>query len=239
MMIPPARPERRERGEGMRVGVSAVLSLAMIVILAGQGVAGECIDGDEYYIEALEGKIVMRAWADPHGYCIGCLTRRCASKRWAGPNTAACFRSVRGDSLRPRLIAALTPYVQQVAVNDSLRSLRREAALVLASWGVPRAGSFDVFQFVADEIARREGTIDRAARLFAAMDDARAVPFLRASYDSLRGGDLIQTRDTLVEILSGLYHLSDSSAVAFAAEIAETETDSLLVERARRVVNRP
>jgi hypothetical protein len=232
----------------------AWLFLTTMLILPSHAAAGECVETDEYFVGIVEGTIVPDIppgnderfgieWKERaiEGaiWCLQCGCPATGTNRWAGPEAAACFKQCRSKPQRVRLIAALTPRIEAAIGVDSLQVNLYSMAFTLASWGVTKAGTFDVYAFIV-KFHESAGIDPRSTlTLMAAMNDPRAITLLREKYSSLRAGNLAETRDSLVEILSCLYHLSDPSAVAFAAEIVKTESDPLLVERAKRVVNRP
>lgn len=201
-------------------------------------VGEECGDEREAYLEVLEGRrdLPYRAFRSATD-CLECDFNT-SKNRWAGPTAAAHFSRCRKDSLRTRIAAALKSYLEMDASNDSLEAMRERAAVTLASYGFTEVDSIDVYEIIVGRIGPTPNGLVLNLPMLAAMDDPRTLPFVTAIYDSLRGEGLRRQREKLIAILNCIYHLSDPAAVAFAERVAESERDSLLVERARLVARR-
>lgn len=213
-------------------------ALVSLLIGAAPAFGGECADGADAYLEVLEGRRELPY----HGFfgAASCLECRFATgaNRWADANAADALRRCREAPIRARLAAALGPYVRLDASNDSLAAMRDRAAMTLASYGFTTVDSIDIYGIIAGRAAADHNGLVFNLPLLAAMDDPRTLSFVAAAYDSLRRGDLRRNRERLAAIMNCVYHLSGAGAVRFAARVARTEQDSLLVERARRVVDR-
>jgi len=228
-----------------RIDIAALRRAAMFVFLLVAAIVpppafgGECADGDDAYLEVLEGRRTL----PNHGFfgaarCLECEFDA-AANRWSGQPAAEVLRDCRSAPIRARLAAALGPYLKLDASNDSLAAMRDRAAVTLASYGFASVDSIDVYEIIVARIEADPNGLVFNLPLLAAMDDPRALPLVTAVYDSLRGGSLRRNREKLVAIMNCLYHLSDPGAVRFAEQVMRTESDSLLVERARLIANRP
>lgn len=197
---------------------------------------GVCIHGTEYYVLKIE--------ADPREdlkdlnlhHCFRCLRweRHTESNRWAGPVTAEYFRSKRESPLRDRIRSACLKYLDGPQTDKKERLIAHEAVRTLAHFGIGHVGDHDVFEILTSD--------DPSLPLvdLAALGDPRTVPVLKESYIDLKKSDLAadRIRKECITVLNCLYHISGNEAVQLAEFIVKIETDSLLIERAKRVVNR-
>ncbi|MFN0151823.1 MAG: pepsin/retropepsin-like aspartic protease family protein [bacterium] len=228
-----------------RIDIAAPRRVAMFVFtlvaafVPSSAFGGECTDGDDAYLEVLEGRRTLPY----HGYFGAASCLECdfdvGTNRWSGSLAAEALRGCRASPIRARVAAALDRYVKLDASNDSLAAMRDRAAVTLASYGFTSADSVDIYEIIAARIATDPNGLAFNLPLLAAMDDPRTLPFVTAAYDSLRGGSLRRNREKLIAIMNCVYHLSDAGAVRFAEQVMRTESDSLLVERAALIVNRP
>jgi len=139
--------------------------------------------------------------------------------------------------LRDRLIEATRPYLADGSPNDS-PDIQYEAAITLAHWGVSQVDGWDIFSIITGRIPFRPGEFHTAMMALAALDDPRTPDFLATTYDSIRGRALPEETELLIATLNCLYHLSADEALLVATRIAENETDPVLRDRAKRVVER-
>lgn len=204
--------------------------------------AGECTEGDRYYLERLEYWAGRPYAGDPRarseiGEALGCLTHnRIDPRRWAGPSAAGYLRSLRQSPQRARVEAACVPYLTAPPpVEEYEGVLSLGAAEVLAFYGLPRAGGHDVFEI----LVRRSRATGRLLpyMALASIGDPRVFSLLDATYDSLAAAPRTdRVRWELIGLVNCLYHLPGDSAMALAAEIASADPDTAITARARHVL---
>jgi hypothetical protein len=216
-------------------------TLLAVLASPGPAVSGECGGkSDLYFVEKLElfpGTLDVSKDRDLWRLqaIFNCL-RHCPDdpRRWAGPIATACLKTMREDPQRERIVAACIPYLGISRDTGPRRRIAHSAAATIALYGTSEVEGHDIFLLLTAD--RRN--IDFFA--VAALGDRRTLAFLQATYDSLRSADggPVESRDRLEQLLNCLYHVPGDSAVSFARVIAAEEHDSLVVERARRVINR-
>lgn len=206
-------------------------SLAVVAGIANTVRAGECTQTIEHYVSVFEDGPSHREFP----YALNCLRwgTWLQTPLWAGQAHAVRFAAARNDTMVPRIEAAAR---KLLAMPDSVAAKWRCGVLnSLAAYGIARLDSLDVFAELFPA-GKRLSVPDYA--LLAILRDCRGVGILRARYLELRAGAAAGTQDEAVHVLSCLYHLPCDQALALAKDLDATETDAILRERLRRVLER-
>lgn len=198
--------------------------------------AGECGDSEKDYIACLTGNAAeSRSIYD----CLSCLACFAPDwRRWAGPFHAEELRRCRESPNRQALIRASIPLLAQEARTDSLRYLRHELSLVLASWGIDRVGDYEVYDAIVSEPLGDHGDYAQRMMALAGLRDPRTPAYVDATYDSIRSRPNWDPRFGPSAALNCLYFIPGAKAVGVAKKIAAKEKDPALRERAARVIAR-
>jgi hypothetical protein len=207
------------------------LALTAMAACAGSSAAGHCTDSREHYVAVFEAGPAHEEFS----YALTCVMDNSdiLTPLWAGKLHAARFAAARADTMVPRLREAAR---RLLALPESPNAdWRLEVLQVAAAHGIARVDSLDVFAELFTG-KRRMNRHDYA--LMAILQDCRAVPILRERYLELRADPAATDTDAAVHVLSCLYHLPCSEAVAMATELAANEKDAKLLERLRRVTER-
>ncbi len=196
---------------------------------------GECTEGEDHYLTDIEIH-----GSQAHDESFHCLQWTAADwSKWAGPIAGSMFEECRRSPIRERLTAACTPLLADTArVTLEWRIPRYRAAVLLASYGIPRVADQDIFGIITEEMRGRGslGTADYMA--LAALRDPRTVQFLAGEFDSVASVRAPDRLEVIRDILNCLYHVPGDSAVALAKTISERERDPAIKERAERVIHR-
>lgn len=210
------------------------LVLCLIGCLGGVGVAasGECVDGREAYVAALEAGPGDEGF-EYASYCVD-YDAVIRAPFWAGPNAAAAFAAARADTLRARIERAITR-LHRSAWADSADH-RQRLYSIAAHNAIARIDSVDVFT------ARFAGggpwEFD-AYEEMAILQDCRAVEVLLQRYVALRARPNPQYPGESVSVLNCLYHIPCAQSREVAKRLFATEPDAGLKERLRKVIDRP
>lgn len=215
----------------MKTGL-VVLALIGLVNSAGVAAAGECVDGREAYIAALEAGPGDEAF-DYATYCVdydGVLR----GALWAGPNAAQAFAAIRADTLRRRIELALT-HLHRSAWADSGDNRQRLYGIA-AHNAIERIDGIDVFtaRFSGGgpwEYGAYEG--------MAILQDCRAVDVLLRRYFVLRARPNPRDADEIISVLNCLYHIPCAQSREVAQRLFAIESDKTLRARLRNVIDRP
>jgi len=197
--------------------------------------AGECVDGEDEYVAALE----RGPGSEGFDYAISCLGSNPIvwDHQWAGPNAAAAFRELRADTLKPRLAKALAT-LRTTSWADSADHRFRFYSMA-ARHGIARIDSVDVFDALVESRPVHESWDGRLVyEGMAVLEDCRAVDVLHDRYLELRRDASRGYPSEILDVASCLYHIPCREAVHAAQELAATERDARLRERLRRVATR-
>lgn len=202
----------------MRVVIAILIVFA---VWAGPSPAGECVHGDDYYLECLEGEHTE----DPEYpgiskslRCVGVHGKH--QMRWGNKAEREYLFSSQTYEQRQRLIAAAEKYVADPTAKSA-------ALQVLALHGIRQAGKVDVF---SELTATRYSDYVIWYQL-AALQDPRTVKFAESRYGEIRGRKPQlekRDRDALLEIVDCLYHIQTPESRTVLRDIATDEDDLLL-----------
>jgi len=199
--------------------------------------AGECLEGEEQWVQCLETGKDKDGPCDPQSalYCLS-LNLPFATNRWAGPVAAGVLGGRRDSPYKERLARALLPRLDERSDLLRARPMAFQAARVLARYGIGRLGEHDVFAILIS--AEPPPLVDLAA-----LGDPRTVDFLADRYAELLAQRTSSKpsrdlREQAISLLNCLYHIPGDAAVELARSIMAQEPDAMLVERARLVVAR-
>lgn len=210
-----------------------LMLMVLVVALAALGVAdahaGECVERSVAYVADLE----RGPAAAEFQYAVWCLSDACrlGTTLWAGPNAAARFAAQRGDTLRPRIAAAVTALLTSAWADEG--DNRRDLYRIAAGYGIARLDTLDVFArlFTPDSRPRHGDYVSMAI-----LQDCRAVGLLRPRYDALRAHPEVGYADEIVDLLSCLYHVPCEAATTMATDLAAVETEARLLARLAKVL---
>ena len=204
--------------------------------------SGECIKSQQDYLQQLEGGLDDSSPSDLQ-HALWCLRMPCigdvGGNRWAGPNTKEVLRRCTESEFRSRLVATCKPYLAMPKESGTYGAdLAYEAAMTLAHYGVSSVDDHDIFEMLTTRKLRHPFHLRWLLMALAAQDDPRTVSFLAQVTDSLRTDSDADYENGMITVLNCLYHITDASSLDLARSIVETEQDPVVIERAKRVLDR-
>jgi hypothetical protein len=211
------------------------LLVACLLLVPSSPRAGECVDGEDEYVAALE----RGPGSEGFDYAISCLGFNpiVDGHRWAGPIAAAAFAELRADTLKTRIAKVLATLRTTTWADSADHQVGLYS--VAARRGIARIDSVDVFRALLKsrtDLDTWDGL--RVYEGLAVLEDCRAVDFLRERYRELRRDAGRGYPDEILDVASCLYHIPCREAVRTAQELAATEHDERLRERLRRIATR-
>jgi hypothetical protein len=220
----------------------AVLLVAVLVVHAGPAQAGDCTRTEKEYVAALRQlsknpspEIIPIAVDAMH--CLRCGVPE--GDPWGNLAAATTFDKCAKAAIRDSLAAACLPLMADTTALPGFHVIPRYSlAFLLATYGISKVGTNDIYRIITQEIPKRRPLATGDFMALATLRDPRTLRFLANEYAIDVKYPSPRRELRIRDVADCLYHMRGDSALVLAQMILDRETDPNIQNRCRQVLNR-
>lgn len=215
---------------------------ALTWIVPGPAFAGDCSLAESVYVNALRDlarnpspEITPVAVEAMH--CLRCGVQENAP--WGNIAAATEFERCKKAAIRDSLMAACLPLMADTTTLPGFHVIPRYSlAFLLATYGVSKVGTYDIYRIITQEIPRRRPLATGDFMALAALRDPRTLRFLAKEYEIVAKYPSPRRELRIQDVADCLYHMRGDSALVIAQMILDRETNPNIQNRCKQVLNR-